>query len=558
MADTGLVLVGTGAHITGSGADWSAASNITVEDSSRAYSDIPKNDGLSDYLRGTNCSFPVVPSFSTIEGIEVQFEIQADGSVNDIYDEFIYLVENGSIITNCQNKALPDDDWPTSPQTRTYGGPSDTWGCSLTPAIINSPTFGVQIMAQNQDNVGAREARIFWMKIRVYYTDGTTYQAEGTSAGSSGAAIPARISRKVVCDISGSGSADATAIQVDSSDGDGSGLLLLVQHDGVMYRYGVKNQALAAQWHGTIVDVGPIKLSLPTRHGGFLQVSTGQMRFVPSTFGGVKPWSIDVWPPPKELDAMFRCKSTDKQGAAKLFEGKLYRESVSEKDVVYDVYIPSFTETIGANISLGSWSTTGSTLINFFEKVCDVLGLTLDSSKATTNPPLLSHTLSSERLVIDVASDVAAFCCHMFWIAEGILYLQDMSVSNGTLSLKNPNDFFRSPAYTDEIPVNRVVAGAHKFEGTEYPYGVDYTLLANYTGNDSQLQGIYELVNGQWAEVSVPAESGCGEFVPGKQVTLHDARLAVPSETIINMRAVSYDFIKSSVKIAGHCIMNEL
>ena len=558
MADTGLVLVGTGAHISGSGADWSAASNITVEDSSYAYSDIPKNDGLSDYLRGTNCSFPVVPSFATIEGVEVQFHFHADGSVNDIYDEFIYLVENGSIITNCQNKALPDDDWPTSPQTRIYGGPSDTWGCSLTPAVINSSTFGAQIMAQNNDNYGAREARIFWMKIRVYYTGGTTHQAESASTGSSNAATIAKISRKVACGASGSGSADATAIQVDSADGDGSGLLLSVKHDGVMYRYGIKNQALAAQWHGTIVEVGPIKLSLPTRHGGFLQVSAGQVRFVPSAFGGVEPWSIDVWPPPKELDATFRCKSTGQQGAAELFEGKLYRESVSEKEVVYDVYIPSYTETIGAGISLASWSSTGPTLINFFEEVCNVLGLTLDSSKATADPPILDHNLSNESLVIDLASDVAAFCCHLFWIADGILYLQDMSVSNGFLSLKNPNDFFRSPAYTDEIPVNRVVAGVHKFEGTEYPYGVDYTLSANYTSSDSQLQGIYDLVNGQWAEVPVPAESGCGEFVPGKQVTLHDVRLAVPSETIINMCAVSYDFIKSSVKIAGHCLMNEL
>lgn len=557
MADTGLVLVGTGAHITGSGADWSAASNITVEDSSRAYSDIPKNDGLSDYLRGTNCSFPVVPSFSTIEGIEVQFEIQADGSVNDIFDEFIYLVENGSIITNCQNKALPDDDWPTSPQTRTYGGPSDTWGCNLTPSIINSSTFGAQIMAQNKDNNAAREARIYWMKIRVYYTDGTTYQAEGTSAGSSDAAIPAKISRKVACEASGSGSADAAAIQVDSADGDGSGLLLSVQHGSDMHRYSLQDQALAAQWHGTIIEVEPVKLALPTKHGGFLRVSAGQVRFVPTSFGGVETWSIDAWPPPKNLDVTFRCKTGNGQGAVKLFDGTLFRASISEHEIVYDVYISSYTETIAGGTSLASWPATNS-LVGFFQKVCDVLGLTLDSSKAAADPPALSHNLSNERLVVDVASDVAAFCCHLFWITDGILYLQDMSASNGTLSLRNPNDFFRSPAYTDEVPVNRVVAGAYEHVGSDYPYGVDYSLPANYTGDSSQLEGIHELVNAHWAEVATLPEIGYREFVPGKQVTLHDERQAVPSETVISMRGASYLFEKYQVLLSGHATMNSL
>lgn len=347
---------------------------------------------------------------------------------------------------------------------------------------------------------------------------------------------------------------DSAAV-VPEDEGEGDGLLLAVSSDNEYRNFSVDDQVLSFLWHGVVMEVDPVKLSLPTRHGGFLQVSAGQVRFIPSAFGGVEAWSFSAWPPPKELDATFRYKSTGQQGAAKLFEGKLYRESVSEKEVVYDVYIPSYTETIGAGISLASWSTPDRTLINFFEKVCDVLGLTLDSSKATADPPTLDHNLSNERLLIDLASEVAAFCCHLFWIADGILYLQDMSASNGSLNLKNPNDFFRSPAYTDEIPVNRVVAGTHKFEGTEYPYGIDYTLSANYTGDDAQLQGIYDLVNSQWAEIPMPAEVGCGGFVPGKEITLLDTRLAVDSVSTITMRSVSYDFTKRKVIIGGHCSM---
>lgn len=325
----------------------------------------------------------------------------------------------------------------------------------------------------------------------------------------------------------------------------------------MIYRYGIKDQALAAQWHGVIVGLDPVKLSLSTRHGGFLKVSAGQVRFVPSAFGGVEPWSIGSWPSPKELDVTFRCKTGYGSGVVKLFEGKLYRVSISEREVVYDVYISSYTETIAGGTSLASWPMTNS-LIGFFEKVCDVLGLTLNSSKATGSPPALSHVLSNERLVIDVASEVAAFCSHLFWIDGGVLYLQQMSASNGTLSLTNPNDFFRSPTYNDEIPVNRVVAGAYEYVGSDYPYGVDYSLPANYTGDNSQLQGIYDLLNAHWAEVATLPEIGWGEFVPGKQVTLRDEMQVVPSETILSMRGASYLFDKFQVVISGHAAMNSL
>lgn len=535
VPDTGWLIGSAFEVITDGTNDWNNASNIYTSDDSHASCSID-SESLSHSIRITGFAAQI-PSGAINIKLAARIERKASRTSRLIDASIRYY--NGASLSG-DDKANPTN-WGMSDYVASYGDSTDDWNAGITYEQANSIDSGLQLQVYNEDKFSDVTAYVDAVTIKYYYDEsssGTTYEAEGIAAGS-GLAL--------------------ASVKSDVLSGEkGTGLLLSVKHDGVVYRYGIKDQALAAQWHGTVMEVDPVKLSLPTRHGGFLQVSAGQVRFLPSAFGGVKSWSIDVWPPPKELDAIFRCNSTGLEGSAKLFEGKLYRESVSEKDVVYDVYVPSYTETIGAGISLGSWSTTGSTLINFFEKVCDVLGLTLDSSKATTDPPQLSHTLSSERLVIDLASDVAAFCSHMFWIADGILYLQDMSVSNGTLSLKNPNDFFRSPAYTDEIPVNRVVAGAHKFEGTEYPYGVDYSLSANYTGNDSQLQGIYELVNGQWAEVSVPAESGCGEFVPGKQVTLHDARLAVPSETIINMRAVSYDFIKSSVKITGHCLMNEL
>lgn len=553
MADTGWLTASSFSIVSNGDDSWVNGSYVYNSDNNRTESNI-RAQRYSHTLRVTGFSAEIPAGSSNIR---LEVKIERNGEFSAIFDDKIRFF-NGTNEVGA-NKAAPLN-WPSADDYAFYGGSADDWNAGITLAQANSLNSGIAVRAYNDSKNNRREARIDQVQIKYYYDapQGTTYQVEATATGSNSATLFAKVKRGAICDASGLGNAFVAAKQADSADGNGWGFLLSVKHEGMVHRYSVKDQALATQWHGVVKHVDPVKLSLPTRHGGFLQVFAGQIRFVPSAFGGVEAWSIDSWPPPKELDAVFRFKSGDQKGVTKLFKGKFYRESVAERDVVYDVYIPSYTEVIGAGTLLSTWSSTGGTLINFFEKVCEVLGLTLDNSKATASPPMLSHTLSSERLVIDVASEVAAFCCHLFWIADGTLYLQDMSVDNGSLSLKNPNDFFRSPTYTDEIPINRVIAGAYKFEGTEYPYGVDYTLSANYTGDDSQLQGIYELVNGQWGEVPMPVATGCGEFVPGKQVTLHDARLAVPSETIINMRAVSYDFINSSVKIAGHCLMNEL
>ena len=167
MASTGLRLVGTGANIAGDGDDWSDATNITTE-ADYAITTIGKSGGLSDYLRGTNLGFSV-PSGATVNGVELQIRHNAQSNANTS-DEFVYLVENGAIISGCQNKASATA-WDYDPETFTYGGASDTWNCSLTPTTVNSNTFGAQIIAQNNGTWLSEWASVYWIKINVYYTE---------------------------------------------------------------------------------------------------------------------------------------------------------------------------------------------------------------------------------------------------------------------------------------------------------------------------------------------------------------------------------------------------
>lgn len=189
MADTGLVIVGTGTGVFGSGDNWIDESNVTTE-SGYTRCRLSKDGGLSDYLRGTNLGFSV-PSGATIDGIEVQIRHATQNDEGFITDEYVYLVENGNILPGCQNKAL-STGWADPQENFTYGGPTDTWNCSsLTPAVVNSSSFGVQLMAENSASSG-QSAYVYWMKIRVYYTEaggGATYQvvAVGTGLGDANA-----------------------------------------------------------------------------------------------------------------------------------------------------------------------------------------------------------------------------------------------------------------------------------------------------------------------------------------------------------------------------------
>lgn len=223
MADTGLVLCGTGANISGSGTDWDNPSNITAEDSNYAYADINKNGGLSDYLRATNFSFSV-PSGATVDGVEVQIHKEGETSVQ--YDEYVYLVEGGSIISGCENKAQ-STPWPeTTPATSTYGGTSDTWSCSLSDTIVNSSTFGVQIMAEHQGLTNRRWVAVYWIKIKVYYTEaggGSTYHVVAVSAGSGDASASTKTAISTESGSEGISSANVNAKAAKSADSEAEG-----------------------------------------------------------------------------------------------------------------------------------------------------------------------------------------------------------------------------------------------------------------------------------------------------------------------------------------------
>lgn len=107
-----------------------------------------------------------VPSNATITGVEISVEKSGIIIGNAIVDNSVRLFYNGSIIGN--DKAS-GSSWPVSDGLTTYGSSSDNWGASLTPAIVNSPTFGFGISAR-LGGIGLPLARLDHIQMNIHYS----------------------------------------------------------------------------------------------------------------------------------------------------------------------------------------------------------------------------------------------------------------------------------------------------------------------------------------------------------------------------------------------------
>lgn len=163
---------GTGASVsTGFGATvWDNPGNITASDNS--YCTATFNAGMGgggfDYLKATNFGFSI-DSGATIDGIEVIIERKdAGGSITD--SEIKILNGDGSAGVGSSNKS-GGAAWPTSDASTTFGGSSDTWSETWTPAKVNSSDFGVYIRCTSGAGFGESDtASVDHVQITVHYT----------------------------------------------------------------------------------------------------------------------------------------------------------------------------------------------------------------------------------------------------------------------------------------------------------------------------------------------------------------------------------------------------
>lgn len=152
---------------SGVGTNWSNPGFITADDFNYATVNLADGDD-SRYLRARDYGF-TIPAGATINGIQVSIMRRSNSNAgnNSIDDNILRLVKSG---TSVGNNYASGNDWPTSMAVANYGGPTDLWGTTWTPAEINNVNFGVALSVENESNFSNRIAYVDYIQITVYYT----------------------------------------------------------------------------------------------------------------------------------------------------------------------------------------------------------------------------------------------------------------------------------------------------------------------------------------------------------------------------------------------------
>jgi hypothetical protein len=159
-----------GGIIPGGTTLWSNANNVLACDGSYA-TITPTNNQTTNtrYMVVNNFGF-TIPSDATINGIEIVVRRRKSGSGGEIRDTVASMVNGGSAVGT--NSPI-GTDWSTSDFDATYGGPSNTLGAALTPALVNSSNFGFALRIYNSGGSVGAVGEVDCISITIYYTEVT-------------------------------------------------------------------------------------------------------------------------------------------------------------------------------------------------------------------------------------------------------------------------------------------------------------------------------------------------------------------------------------------------
>ena len=170
MATTDWKFAGTGESINDGGAAWSNPGNIVSSNNSYATANLGSIGSTeSDSLRATSFGFTTsdIPDGSTIVGIEVGIEKDANGTGAGINDVDVFLRTSGGRVGT--NHAV-GGNWPTSDAETIYGGAADNWSAGLNDATVRSADFGCELTVARNNGTSVN-ARVDAIRIRITYTE---------------------------------------------------------------------------------------------------------------------------------------------------------------------------------------------------------------------------------------------------------------------------------------------------------------------------------------------------------------------------------------------------
>lgn len=153
--------------ITGSTSPWKDILYVILPFDFRATNsmNLAVAGNYTDYLQLTDFGF-TIPNSSVIEGIKVEVE---ESDLNSKTKDYrVRIVKNGIIKTQDKSSTI---FWPSTDTYRPYGGNTDLWGETWTPADINASNFGFAIAIYSPNGgLPATFGRIDHIRMTVYYS----------------------------------------------------------------------------------------------------------------------------------------------------------------------------------------------------------------------------------------------------------------------------------------------------------------------------------------------------------------------------------------------------
>lgn len=147
---------------------WSSPGNVTANDGTFATAALNAGGG-SNELQGTNFGF-TVPAGSTINGITVEINKKAISGIGNPTDVDVTLLKAGAATGSNLGHTGAGNGWLSAGATDTYGGTSNLWGTTWTPADVNASNFGVQISCVEWTTGGGATAGVDFIRITVTFT----------------------------------------------------------------------------------------------------------------------------------------------------------------------------------------------------------------------------------------------------------------------------------------------------------------------------------------------------------------------------------------------------
>jgi hypothetical protein len=161
---------------------WNNETDVFLLDNNSAYAAVQPNGQCfqsncyyTRYLFASNFGFNI-PGTATINGITVDI-YRVSGNTNSVTDSTVKLSLTG--LPTGANRAITTA-WPLAAAYYTYGSSTDLWGLSLTPADVNTATFGVFLKVYNQSNLTTTPT-VNHIRITVDYTMSTGIHSSQTA-----------------------------------------------------------------------------------------------------------------------------------------------------------------------------------------------------------------------------------------------------------------------------------------------------------------------------------------------------------------------------------------